>query len=126
MQEAWPAQVGNRGVLSGNRGVLSGDRGVLSGEPWPDIIQRMMQLADLRLYLSCRFHVPSSAWQAGQAITVDTSRGAIDLEPATEQEYVMWVLGLNAAMTAAQEPQALQDVPGSELLWSPDAFVMSN
>lgn len=84
-----------------------------------------MQLADLGHYWCCRFHVPSSAWQAGQAITVDTSRGAIDLEPPTEQEYVMWVLGLNAAMTAAQEPQSLQDLAGSDVLWSPDAFVMS-
>ena len=42
------------------------------------------------------------------------------------EEYTMWVLGLNAAMTAAQEPQSVQNLPGSELLWSPDAFVMSN
>ena len=73
-----------------------------------------------------RIHVPSTAWQPAQAITVDTSRGAIDLEPATEKEYTTWVLGLNAAMTAANEPQSVQDLPGSEIVWTPDAFVMSN
>ena len=84
------------------------------------------QSADFQLCLSCRIHIPSIAWQPAQAITVDTSRGAIDLEPDTEKEYIMWVLGLNAAMTAAQEPQSVQDLPGSEVLWSPNAFVMSN
>ena len=74
----------------------------------------------------CRIHVPDAAWQPAQAITIDTSKGAIDLEPATEREYATWVLGLNAALTAAQDSQVLRDLPVSEMLWSSDAFVMSN
>lgn len=84
------------------------------------------QSADVQLCLCCRLHVPATAWQPAQAITVDTGKGAIDLEPATQKEYAIWVLGLIAALTIAQEPQSLQDVPGSEMLWSSAAFVMSN
>lgn len=84
------------------------------------------QSADAQLCWCCRIHVPATAWQPGQAITVDTGKGAIDLEPATEKEYAIWVLGLVAALTTTQKPQSLQDVSGSDMLWNPDALVMSN
>ena len=70
--------------------------------------------------------MPFSTWRPSQAITVDTSRGAIDLEPATEEDYTIWVLGLNAAMTVAQNFQNLKDVPVVQMLWNPDLYVMSN
>lgn len=74
----------------------------------------------------CRVHVPAATWQSSQAVTVDTSRGAIDLEPATEEDYTIWVLGLNAVMTVAQNPQTLKDVPVAQMLWHPDLFILSN
>lgn len=70
--------------------------------------------------------MPASAWAPSQAITVDTSRGAIDLEPGSEEEYATWVLGLNAAMTVMRNPQTLDDVSVPEMLWVPDLFVMSD
>jgi hypothetical protein len=50
----------------------------------------------------------------------------MDLEPVTEADYTIWVLGLNAALTVAQNPQTLAEVPGAQMLWHPDLFVMSN
>lgn len=59
-------------------------------------------------------------------MTVDTTKGAMDLEPVTEADYTIWVLGLNAALTVAQHPQTLAEVPVAQMLWHPDLFVMSN
>ena len=59
-------------------------------------------------------------------MTVDTTKGAMDLEPVTEADYNTWVLGLNAALTVAQNPQSLGEVPVAQMLWHPDLFVMSN
>ncbi len=59
-------------------------------------------------------------------MTVDTTKGAMDLEPVTEADYTIWVLGLNAALTVAQNPQTLAEVPVAQMLWHPDLFVMSN
>ena len=61
-----------------------------------------------------------------QAVTVDTSKGAMDLEPATQEDYTLWVLGLNAAITVACENEVLSDVPVSQMLWHPSLLVMSN
>ncbi|KAL0021454.1 hypothetical protein WJX79_002812 [Trebouxia sp. C0005] len=73
-----------------------------------------------------RVHVPVTAWHPSQAVTVDTTKGAMDLEPVTEANYTIWVLGLNAALTAAQKAQSLAEVPVAQMLWHPDLFVMSN
>lgn len=70
--------------------------------------------------------MPVSAWRPSQAVTVDTTKGAMDLEPVTEADYTIWVLGLNAALTVAQNPQTLAEVPVAQMLWHPDLFVMSN
>lgn len=59
-------------------------------------------------------------------MTVDTSRGAIDLEPPTGLEYGIWVLGLNAAMTTALDSTLSTNVPVDQMLWSSELFVMSN
>ena len=74
----------------------------------------------------CRVHVPSDAWQNNQAMTVDTNKGAIDLEPPSGLEYAMWVLGLNAAITTALDSTVSTDLPVDQMLWSPELFVMSN
>lgn len=60
-------------------------------------------------------------------MTVDTSRGAIDLEPSTGLECAVWVMGLNAAMTAAaQGAETVVNLSADEMLWSPQLYVMSN
>ena len=58
-------------------------------------------------------------------MTVDTSRGAIDLEPPTGLEYAIWVLGLNAAMTITLDSALSTNVPVDQMLWSSELFVMS-
>ncbi|DBA79779.1 TPA: hypothetical protein ACH3X1_008443 [Trebouxia sp. C0004] len=73
-----------------------------------------------------RVHVPVTAWLPAQAVTVDTTKGAMDLEPVTEADYSIWVLGLNAALTVAQKPQTPAEVPVAQMLWHPDLFVMSS
>ena len=78
------------------------------------------------LSFCCRAHIPFQAWQSNQAITVDTSRGAIDLEPSTGLEYALWVLGLNAAMLAKESSIELANVSVDCMLWSPEVYVMSN
>ena len=60
-------------------------------------------------------------------MTVETSRGAMDLEPSNGLEYAVWVMGLNAAMSAAAHgAETIATVPANEMLWSPQLFVMSN
>lgn len=70
--------------------------------------------------------MPEDCWQSGQAITVDTSKGAIDLEPPTALDYAVWVLGLNTAMLASQEGIALSSVPTEHTMWNSQLNVMSN
>lgn len=70
--------------------------------------------------------MPAAAWRPSQAVTVDTTRGAIDLEPATQEDYTVWVLGLNAALTVAQTAQTNIDVAAAHMLWHADLFVMSS
>ena len=71
-------------------------------------------------------HVPAAVWRPSQAITVDTSKGAIDLEPASQEDYTLWVLGLNAALTVAQNAQTLKELPVPQMLWHPELYVMSD
>ena len=71
-------------------------------------------------------HVPAAVWRLSQAISFDTSKGAIDLEPASLEKYTLWVLGLNAALTVAQNPQTLKELPVPQMLWHPELYVMSD
>ena len=70
--------------------------------------------------------MPEAAWLPAQTITVDTAKGAIDLEPATEQEYTAWVLGLNVALMAAQDSQTAQGLLVPHLCWSSCVLIMTS
>ena len=64
-------------------------------------------------------------WRSGKAITADADTGSIKLEPASSEEYVVWVLGLNAALLTCQDSSGLiADQQACDMPWSKGIFEM--
>ena len=72
-----------------------------------------------------RIHVMRGIWRQGKAITADADTGSIKLEPASAEEYAVWVLGLNAALLTCQDPSgAIASQQAWEMQWSKGIFEM--
>ena len=65
------------------------------------------------------------AWRQGKAITADADTGSIKLEPASSEEYTLWVLGLNAALLTCHDPTGLiASQQACDMAWSKGMFEM--
>jgi hypothetical protein len=49
-----------------------------------------------------RVEIPGGNWSRGKNILVYTNRGVLALEAPSAAAFSLWVLGLNAALTASQ------------------------
>ena len=70
-----------------------------------------------------RAQITPGEWHSNKAIMVSTNRGWLALHALNSEEYVMWVLGLNAILGLSQVQPRLyiqkckvRDIPRSSLL----------